>query len=488
MPTDNNSIIQAAKLDATGALYEFLDSISNQTPEAQAKAMFDPYAGQWRNQFVDWLFTRVGRVYLKQNRFTDPLDVFKKENMPYGGAIQMSAIDYIKAQPYSDAGDGTEATVPLLKVYRPKGKTAWAYVNTRRVTPVSYVETELQQAMTESDGLARLVSGILDAPISSDNYQEYLLARDAISTYDKANPQTIYRAEALGGEPVTQELATDFLTSLRTWANRLRFPNWVRQVTPGDMPDSYTDSSQLVLLLTPEVAANLDTRTLDALFHWAAPVSGAGTEADPVAYRTVIVDDFGIEGCFAALLSEDTLNIVDLVYQTSTFYNPANLATSVYVHHQQSIYLNPFQPLILFGYGDSWNTQGRQTVTITQTTSGLTLTATPDTIKAGETALLKPTLTGSLAATPEGTSIDPDLTVAPNSATYTVTAADSTGAAVTLDSKTYVDSLTNLLHTSRKLASGTVLTVTGTATYQSPTAATPTPATRYTATCTVTIQ
>lgn len=486
MATNNNSIIQAAKLDATGPLYEFLDSISNQAPEAQAKAMFDPYNGQWRNQFVDWLFTRVGRVYLTQNRFKDPLAVFKKDSMPYGGAIQMSAIDYIKAQPYTDVGDGNDATVPLLKLYRPKGKTAWAYVNTRRVTPVSYVENELQQAFTNSDGLARMVSSILDAPVSSDEFQEYLLARDLIATFDKANPNTIYRAPAYSAEPTTRELATDFLTDLRTWANRLRFPNWVRQVTPGDMPDTFTDPSQLVLMVTPEVAANLDTRTLANLFHWAAPVSGQGTEDNPVAYRTIIVDDFGIDGCFAALVSEDTLNIVDTVYQTTTWYNPANLANSVFLHHQSSVFLNPFKPVVLWGTGDTWNSSGRQTVTITQNATGITITPESATVKAGGAVKLTPKLAGTLTASPEGTVIDSDMAVAPDSATYTVTAKDSDGAAVVLNSRTYVDVMTNVLHTQRTLKSGTVLTVTATGTYKSPTS--DAPASPFTATCDVTIE
>lgn len=484
MATDNNSIIQAAKLEATGAYFEFLDSISNQAPQEQAKALFDPYKGQWRNQFVDWLFNRVGRVYLKQASFEDPLAIFKKDNLPFGGAIQMSAVDFIKAQPFSDESDGDAATVPLLKVYRPKGKTAWAYVNTRRVTPVSYNETELQQAAAAPDGLARFISAIMEAPVASDNFQEYLLARDTIKTFDAAQPNTIYRAPAYSAAPTTRELATDFLTDLRTWANRLRFPTWVRQVTPGDMPGSYQDPSQLVLLLTPEVAANLDTRTLDALFHWKAPVSGAGTDEDPVKYRTVIVDDFGIDGCFAALVSEDTINIVDRLYQTSTFYSPASLTTSLYLHHQQYIYLNPFEPVILWGTGTNWDNSGRQTVTITQTTTGLALTATPSTIKAGETSVLTPKLQGSLAATPTGTSIDPDITVAPDSATYEVTAADSAGAAVTLNSRTYVDTLTNTLHTQKTLAAGTVLTVKATATYRNPDSETQT---EYTANATVTI-
>ncbi len=487
MATENNSILQAAKLDATGPLYEFLDRVSNQAPEEQAKAMFDPYSGPWRNQFVNWLFTRVGRVFLKQQRFEDPLRVFAKDSMPYGGAVQMSALDYIKAQPFNDAGDGGEATVPLLKVYRPKGKTAWAWVNTRRVTPCSYNEAELQQAFTTSDGLARFVAAVLDTPVSSDNYQEYLLVRSAIATFDKAQPNKIYR-EVMDAAPTAKDPATDFLTSLKTWANRLRFPNWVRQVTPGDMPNSYTDPSQLVLLVTPEVAANLDTRTLQPLFHWAAPVSGTGTETDPLNYRVIIIDDFGIPGCFAALVSQNTLNIVDVVRQTTTFYNPATLTTSVFVHSQQSIFLNPFEPCLLWGTGDTFAAAGRQEVTITQTTTGLELTPAASTIKAGETVTFTPKLTGSLAASPAGTLISPDMSVAPDSALYAVEAKDAEGAAVKLGSRTYVDGLTNTLHTSPALASGTVLTVTATATYADPTSDSVEPATPYAATATVTIE
>ena len=114
--------------------------------------------------------------------------------------------------------------------------------------------------------------------------------------------------------------------------------------------------------------------------------------------------------------------------------------------------------------------------------TGFTLTPVTGDVKSGDVLQLTPKLTATVE--PTGTAID----VAPNSATYEVSATHAAGgkdaaSPFALDVNTFVDDQARL-HVQRDgLTAGDIITVTGTATYVNPTGET-----THTATCTFTVK
>lgn len=473
MAESNATILAAASLVGTSDYQQFMNNLSQQTTDQVVNTLWDPMNRMYKNQFVDFLIQRIGFTWVKKHAFENPLAVFKKSRLMYGSTVQMLALDYIKTREYSDDEPAiTETGDSLFKTYRPNGKAAYVSVNQRRQYPITVNDVELRQAFASDTGLNDFVSQVMRRPYDSDNYAEYRAMANSFAEFNKANPGLVYHHKAYTQAPETQDQARAFLVDLKAYADYMRFPNMVRQFTPGDVPGAYSPN-ELVLLVTPRVNAVLDVEGLATLFH---------IERGEVPYRTVVVDDFGIPGCFAALCSQDTLLAMDQVYENGSFYNPRTLSTNYFLtHFQIAGIVDPFEPLVLFGYGDGWASTTEKIVT--QTTSGITLTAAKSTIKAGEQVKITPTLQGSLSAN-EG-DVPETLAVMPNAATYEVTAKRGTND-VTLNSRTYVDVKTNILHTQKTLKSGDVLTITGTGTYTNPTSNEE--STPYTATCTVTIE
>lgn len=461
MASDNSTILQAASLVGTSDYQQFMSNLSQSTTQEVVENLFAPMNRIYYNQFLDVLVNRISAVYVKNHRFENPLAVFKRANLNYGNTAQLIATDYIKTQQYRDTEpQRTEDGDTLFSTYKPKGvKAAYVSTNQFRQYPITINDMLLRQAFTSDDGLSQLVSQLMSTPMSSDNYAEYRAMVNSIKVFDDANTGLVYRHTAYNAKPNDAEGARLFLKDLKTYSYNMRFPNLVRQYTPADVPGSYTPD-QLVLLVTPEILSVMNVDGLAQLFH---------LEPAEWNYRTIVVDDLGIKNCFAALVSERTLLAMDVALENGSFYNPKTLSTNYfYTHLQIAGVVDPFEPIVLFGYGaDEWS--ATTTPTITQDITGITASAVKTTVKAGETLQLATTLSGTLTIEPETAHISDWVELAPNAATWSVTAKDKDGTVRELNSRTYVDVRTNILHTQKTLKAGDVLTVKATGVYTNPT-------------------
>lgn len=477
MAVDNSTILAQASLVGTSDYQQFIDRLSQQSTEQVVTTLFDPMNKIYKSMFTDFLINRIGYTWVKHHTFENRLAVFKRGNLDYGNTVQLVALDWIRTHEYQDhEPERTEDGDTVFSTYRPEGRCAYVSTNQFRQFPISVSDRLLRQAFANDNGLSEFVSEVMRTPFNSDNYAEYRAMINSFANFNDANAGDIYRVN-VSDEPTTEAQARAFLVQLKAYADKMYFPNLVRQYIPGDVPGTYT-ADELVLLVTPDVNAVLDVQGLATLFH---------VERAEVPYRVLVVDDFGIPGCFAALVSDRTLLAMDQTYENGSFYNPRTLVTSYFLTHIQIAgVVDPFEPMILFGAGDAFGAS-TSIKTVTQSATAISLTISPTTVKPGGTADVDVTLTGTLSAS-SGT-VPESIKVRPDSATYTVTGATSgsSSTAVTLDeTTTYVDPRTSVLHVGTDVPTGTTLTVHATGTYVNPNRTTAT-ATKFTTTGTVTV-
>lgn len=474
----NATIIQAATQVGTSDFQQWIDRLSQQTTAQVVNNMFDPMNKIYKNMFVDYLINRIGFTWVKKHAFENPLAVFKRERLAYGNTVQILAVDYIKTHAYTDDEPiRTQDGDSLFRTYRPKGKAAYVSTNQFRQYPITVNDMELRQAFASDTGLNDFVAQVMRRPFDSDNYAEYRAMVNSFAAFKDANKGLVYmrKSPITDVDAPTSEQARQFLSMLQVYADYMQFPNWVRLFTPGDMPGTYR-ANELVLLVKPEVKAALNVEGLAQLFH---------IDRAEIPYRVITVDDFGIVGCQAALCSERTLLAHDVEYQNGSFYNPRTLNTSYFLTHLQIAgVIDPFEPLILFGYGDGWS--DATVATVTETATGIKVTPSATTAAPGDVLDVSVDMQGTIVIS--GGALSDDFTVAPDSATYEVTAKTSDGTEVLLNNRTYVDVRTNKLHIQKTgLADGVILTIKATGTYTNPTSATQGKGIPFTSTATVTI-
>ena len=455
MATDNSTIMQAAWLSGSNDFQQRIPEPSVQGIDSTMRALFQPMNRAYLNQFMDILINKVAFTIVRGKRWENPLAVFEKRRIDYGSTIEEVALKWIKAHSYRDDwGDRANDITNLLKVNRPDGSVAYHSINRRDTYPISINETELMEAFNSEYGLNELIARIMELPANSDAYDTYRIMLQLLKMYE--DNWGFFKVN-LTSAPVDETTGKEFLAKVRGVAGRLAFPSSLfNALTVQDIP-TFAQPSELVLLTTPETQAVLDVEALAALFHL--------DKAD-IAYRTILVDEFPIPGAVALLTTEDFFVVHDKVYTTTSFFNPQTLTTNYYLHHISVNSVSPFVPAVLF------TTQsGTLVPTVTEAVSAITLAAenSATTIDPGAELQLIPGITGMLSGTPQG-----NLAVAPNALVYSIVADDGGSPAVPVELTpwTYIDRF-NVLHAAEDLASGTVLTITGSTTYTNPSGSTP---------------
>lgn len=443
MAVDNATILDKVRLKGTDDYQQRVPSATQTGVANTMRYLFDPMNRQYLNDCVWSMVNRIGLTVMAQNEpFKNMLSVFKKENLYWGSTVQEIAVKWIKAHGYKDDAED------LLKMHRPEASVWFYEMNRKDQYPISWTDDELRQAFVDDFGLNRFIAQIMETPRNSDEYDEMYIMLALINHYEQN--LGFYKVH-LDAAPTDEASAKTLLKALRSTAGRMRFPSTqYNALNVHDIP-AYANPQQMVLLIEPEYLASLDVDALSAVFQL--------DKAD-VPYRIIQVPTLGIPGAVALLVSTDWYQVRDTLYGTTQFYNPQTLSNTMYLNHWGIYGVSPFTPCALFT-----TDAGTSINVVTQTVTGFTLQADVDSGKPGDVIQLRPELTATI--TPTGTAVE----VAPNTATYEVTASVTTGEITTtvpLNVNTFVDDQARLHIQRDGLPNKTTIKVTGTATYINP--------------------
>lgn len=447
MAVDNATILDKVRLKGTDDYQQRVPSATQTGVANTARYLFDPMNRQYLNDCVWSMVNRIGLTVMAQNEpFKNMLSVFKKENLYWGSTVQEIAVKWIKAHGYKDDAED------LLKMHRPEAAVWFYEMNRKDQYPISWTDDELRQAFVDDFGLNRFIAQIMETPRNSDEYDEMNIMLALINHYEQ---NLGFHKVHLDAAPTDEASAKALLKALRATAGRMRFPSTqYNALNVHDIP-AYANPQQMVLLIEPEYLASLDVDALSAVFQL--------DKAD-VPYRIIQVPTLGIPGAVALLVSTDWYQVRDTLYGTTQFYNPQTLSNTMYLNHWGIYGVSPFTPCALFT-----TDAGTSINVVTQTVTGFTLAADSDTAKPGDVNQLYPTLTAKI--TPTGTAVE----VAPNTATYEVTASVTKGETTTtvpLNVNTFVDDQARLHIQRDGLPNNTIIKVNGIATYINPNGAT----------------
>lgn len=462
MAVKNSTILGKVWLNGTNDYQQRVPDPTQSNVSQTMKCLFSPMNGNLYNQFIDSFVNLIGQQRVNQSVWENPLTPFKGASLQYGSTIQESTPRWIKAHAYDDAAED------LLRMERPEFAVWYHSMNRQDKYHISVVKSEIQQAFRDEYGLNRIINSIMNTPINSDNYDEYLLMLNLIAEYEH---RWGFFKHNLSAFPTDEATGKELLTALRTYAELLKFPSTRYNAADLNVP-VFAKPSELVLLISASASASVDVNTLSGVFQ---------LDKAEIQYRKIVVPDLPVPNAVALLTTDAFFVCNDIVYETGSFYDPNTLSTKYILHHWEIVSASPFVPAILFT-----TDAGTEIPTVTQTVTGLQLSAASETVKPGETVQLTPTLQGSLS--PDD---NDELDVSPDAATWSVAATRTTGespnqttVAVPLNSRTYVDKY-GVLHVQKsKLQTGDVITVTVTSTYINPSGAT----TEYTTTATVTVE
>lgn len=439
MATKNATILDRVWLNGTTDYQQRIPRATQQSVASTAKALTDPMNGQYYNQFISQFINLIGAQYVHQQRWENPLEVFKGATLQYGTTVQEVIPHWLKAHAYKDN------ITDLLKMERPDADIFYHTMNRQDRYDVTINRLEFEQAFKDEYGLNRCIAQITQNAINSDKWDEFNLMMNQIAVYEE---NLKFYKHKLSSYPKDEATGKEFLTALRAYADKLQFPNRIYTPEIVDAP-VFAKPEELVLIIEADANASVDVNTLSAVFQ---------LDKAQVKYRTIVVPEIPIDGAFALLTTDAFFVVRDKIRTMESFYDPKTLNEHFFYHHWELVSTSPVVPCILFGTND-----GTEIPTITQTVTGIEAKLDNDvtTVYPGGQYQMLTKLVGTLS--PE----NDNLTVAPSSVIANITAKRGEES-VQLNSRTYVDKY-NVLHIQKTgLKSGDIITVEVTSTYNNP--------------------
>ena len=335
-----------AKLDSA----QWLNAVRNQQgsdyqnriPEATQANLKDTVENLWnwtagRNQVQDALVEQLALVVYRNTLWSNPLAPFKMGTLEEGETIEEVMVGLIQAIDYD--ADRDELEKEIFGESPIEVQTAFHKRNRKDRYKFTLNIPGLRTALLGNQ-LGSFVNGVMTAPQTSDQWDEYLLMMRVITEMDNAGDEPFYTVNV----PDVSEQASDsadsrfLLRRLREFRNTLPFIS--RTYNLAHMPVAATPD-ELVLLTTAKADAAMDVEALAAAFN---------IEKAEANTRKIVLpaEHFGIDGVQAILTTNKFFVVADNLITTTSQFNPAKLTTNYWLHHWQTISGSPFAPVIMF--------------------------------------------------------------------------------------------------------------------------------------------
>lgn len=325
-----------------------------------------------RNEFLDALVNRIGMVIITSRSYNNPLKRFKKGMMSLGETVEEIFVNIIKAEPYYLVDDqGKTAAQDELERRLPNVLAAFHKRNRQDKYPVTIQNDDLRTAFLSYQGVEDLVSKIIEAVYTSDEYDEFLLMKNV---FFEAGMRGALRPVTVPGLD-SDVNAKKTMTLFRQTALDLTF---MRSDSNFMGVTTHTPLDEQVIFILSSVAATVDVEVLASAFNM---------DKTNFIGRRVIVDDFGgleKEGVIAIAADEDWFMVFDNYLTMTSDYVASRLYYNYFLHHWETLSYSPFKNVVAF----TTEVPTVTSVTITPSTASVTKAA-------GGTVQLTATVTGT---------------------------------------------------------------------------------------------
>ena len=289
-----------------------------------------------RNEFLDNLVNRIGLVIITSRSYNNPLKSFKKGLVSLGETVEEIFVNLIKAEPYYLVDDqGMTAAEDEFKRRIPDVRAVFHTRNRQDKYPITIENDDLRTAFLSYKGVENLVSKIIEAVYTSDEYDEFLLMKNV---FFEAGLRGALRPITVPG--LTDDTsAKQTMTVFRQTALDLTF---MRSDSNFMGVTTHTPIDEQVIFILSSVAASVDVEVLASAFNM---------DKTNFIGRRVIVDDFGgleKEGVIAIATDVDWFMVFDNYLTMTSDYLSSRLYYNYFLHHWETLSYSPFKNAVAF--------------------------------------------------------------------------------------------------------------------------------------------
>ncbi len=318
-----------------------------------------------QNEFLTALVNRIALTIIQNKTLKNPLAILKKGTIPLGSDVQEIFTNMAKDQGFDGSGG------KLLTRTIPDTKTLYQRLNRKGQYPVTISKQQLQTAFTSYSELEKLLSGIVIAMYSGDNYDEFILMKNLMA--DALNKEKIV---SVNSDHVTNEATAKLLIkAIKKASKAFTFPSSNFNTYYANKPDS--DTGDPVITWTPTEDQILIIRS-DVMVDISVDVLAAAFNLSETQFLTqyLEIDTFGsASNCYAILCDRSWVQVYDNLFETTEFYNAQGLYWNYWLNHWQTYGYSLFANAVAFVCADETISLDKETLKLVDKTP-VTITAT----------------------------------------------------------------------------------------------------------------
>ena len=319
-----------------------------------------------QNEFIDTLVNMIGKVWITNKMFTNPLRSLKKGMLEFGDTVEIVYTNLVKAHNF----DPEQAESEWMKREIPDVSTAFAKRNYQLFYKATISEDMLRSAFMSWNGLGNFINSIFQQMYNGAENDEFKSILELLNNYSKANKFAVVKVDEITDDAT----ARSALAKIKAVSNKMAF---MRNDYNSLGVITNAPKDKQVLIIDADFDALLDVQAYAMLFN-----------LDPARaeYRKIVIDEFPedlkTKKVHAILIDEDFYGCWDNLTKFTKDVNGQGLYWQYWAHYWRILSIVPFANAVAF-------TSGASTVTA--------VTVTPDTknVAPGHTEQMTATVTGT---------------------------------------------------------------------------------------------
>ena len=297
------------------------------------------------NDFIS-LLKKVVYTAVYNKTFNNPLASLEGERIPLGQFIEDVYVNPAKAR-----GFNVNDFAGLLQKYEAKIAVQYLSVNSDLQYAVTITREKVRNAFTSWDQLEGLISGMVNSLYNGAYITRYNQAKGLVLAAYTGN-NVIYEnvtavSDATTGKALVEKLRA---TYTKMQIPSTRYNAW-NKVKGGDLAlKTWSDPSDIIVMISADVEAKLDVEVLAAAFNM--------SKADFLG-RVIVVDDFSQynedgtvavdgSGIQAAIMDRAWFKIKTQDFAMDEFYNANNRTWQYYLNDVRMVNYSLFANAVVF--------------------------------------------------------------------------------------------------------------------------------------------
>lgn len=277
-----------------------------------------------RNEFVSALINKIGKTIVSSKMAKNKLEFMRGEELGFGDTIEDIFVEMAKSSVYN-----REATNPF-DITKPQVKVLYHRVDRELQYIVTIYDADLRRAFTNSGGMDKLVSGIVNSLYAGKTHDDFIFTKQLFGSYKKYFEVNVTA-------PTTDATSKALVKAIKKYSEDL---SYMTKSFNGQGVETFTEKEDQILLLHKDAKVNVDIEYLAGIFN----LSKTEMEA-----RVVTVDDFGTLGdTYAILIDRNAPKIHRTLETMETIRNPKGRYTNYFLNSDGIYSISQFANMIVF--------------------------------------------------------------------------------------------------------------------------------------------